>query len=166
MTASRMLGSAMAQLKIPTPRAEALKPLLWVLGLTLAPTAIASFSDQVLVTWVMLAIGVCDAALFFMSYWHLLTTDPDRLQSETYMALQLQAAQKSSELAQLVATLVLELKTKAPELASLADEVRAKALDVQTANNAIAIQYLEPVKSTATMETIGPDKSDKTDKTA
>jgi hypothetical protein len=71
--------------RIPTPRSEALKPMLWYLGITLSPTAVASFSgnDRVL-SW-MLIFAAAGVASFLAAYWWLLIMYPDRLQSEAYM---------------------------------------------------------------------------------
>jgi hypothetical protein len=72
--------------RFPSPKSEALKPMLWYLAVTLTPTTVASFSDR---TWTVVALLVF-AALgvlsFLAAYWWLLINYPDRLQSEAYMA--------------------------------------------------------------------------------
>jgi hypothetical protein len=67
--------------RFPSPKSEALKPMLWYLAVTLSPTAVASFSTREAVATVILIF----AGLGVAAYWWLLIKHPDRLQSEEYM---------------------------------------------------------------------------------
>jgi hypothetical protein len=77
---------AVGDSRIPSPKSEALKPMLWYLGVTLAPAAITAFSGRETVTYVMLGFAGLGVVSFLAAYWWLLIKHPDRLQSEAYMA--------------------------------------------------------------------------------
>lgn len=71
--------------RFPTPKSEALKPMLWYLGVTLAPAAVSSFSGhERVVNWILIYAGA-GVISFLAAYWWLLIRHPDRLQSEAYM---------------------------------------------------------------------------------
>jgi hypothetical protein len=71
--------------RFPSPKSEALKPMLWYLAVTLSPTAVASFSAREVVATVMLIFAGSGVVSFLAAYWWLLIKHPDRLQSEEYM---------------------------------------------------------------------------------
>ena len=71
--------------RLPSPKSEALKPMLWYLAVTLSPTAVASFSAREAVATVMLIFAGLGVVSFLAAYWWLLIKHPDRLQSEEYM---------------------------------------------------------------------------------
>lgn len=72
--------------RIPTPRAEALKPLLWFVATMFFSASVASFSNQIVVVYASLLLGSLGAISFLAAYWWLLLKSPDRLQSEDFMA--------------------------------------------------------------------------------
>ena len=71
--------------RIPSPKSEALKPMLWYLGITITPTSLTAFSNKDWVLEVQFAFAVAGVVSFFLAYWRLLIWHPDRLQSEDYM---------------------------------------------------------------------------------
>lgn len=79
-----MAGMSMPQIKPPAPKAEALKPLLWLVGISMPSGAASSFSDS-RTSYVIIGIAVISVASFLFAYFYLLFWHPDRLQSEDYM---------------------------------------------------------------------------------
>lgn len=72
--------------RIPSPKSEALKPMLWYLAITLGPLSVTSFSGNTRVIDWMLYFAGAGVASFLGAYWWLLIMHPDRLQSEDYMS--------------------------------------------------------------------------------
>jgi hypothetical protein len=71
--------------RFPSPKSEALKPMLWYLAVTLLPVALTAFSGRETVTYVLLGFAGLGVLSFLAAYWWLLIRHPDRLQSEAYM---------------------------------------------------------------------------------
>lgn len=69
----------------PSPRSEALRPVLWLIGTALAALAVGSFSNSMMVQVFLMTIIGLGVTLFFCAYVYLLLRDPDRLQSEIYL---------------------------------------------------------------------------------
>ncbi|MCB1433723.1 MAG: hypothetical protein KDK75_14935 [Alphaproteobacteria bacterium] len=72
------------QINPPAPKAEALKPLLWLIGFSAPSGAASTFSDSNLAVWMVVLTGISVVAFLF-AYFYLLFRHPDRLQSEDYM---------------------------------------------------------------------------------
>lgn len=71
--------------QVPSVKAEALKPILYYMGVTLTPSAGASYSPLPIIAYTMLGLGVIGALVFVGAYIYLLIRHPDRLQTEAYM---------------------------------------------------------------------------------
>jgi choline-glycine betaine transporter len=75
-------------IKSPTPQSEALKPILWfaaVCGAILIGSLYSSSEMAKPVAIVSAIFFGVFALVFIWAYWRLLTKDPDRLQSETFI---------------------------------------------------------------------------------
>src|SRR5262245_26065754 len=70
--------------RFPSPKSEALKPMLWYLAATLVPAAATAFSGRETVTYIMLGFAGLGVLSFLAAYWWLLIKHPDRPQSEAY----------------------------------------------------------------------------------
>lgn len=71
--------------KPPSPKSEALKPLLWFIAVSYGSASVSAFAANAWAVYWLLGMGTLGSVVFLWAYVYLLLKDPNRLQTEDYM---------------------------------------------------------------------------------